>query len=55
MPQYEYFCHVCRRAFSKVLTLSEYEEGNVVCPHCGSEEVEQRWAPFRPVTPKKSA
>ncbi len=28
MPQYEYFCHACKRSFSKTLTPAEYEEGS---------------------------
>jgi len=52
MPQYEFFCHNCNRPFSKTLTPTEYKEGTVVCPHCGSEEVEQRW--FYPVTVTQS-
>ena len=41
MPQYEYFCHSCQKAFSKTLTLQEYEEGEITCPDCGSKEVER--------------
>jgi putative FmdB family regulatory protein len=43
MPEYDFYCHACNRPFSKTLTPAEYEEGSVSCPHCGSEEVEQRW------------
>ena len=42
MPHYDFFCHARRSPFSKALTPAEYEEGKVVCSHCGSEEVEQR-------------
>ena len=52
MPDYEFFCHTCNRPFSKALTPTEYKEGNVICPNCGSEDVEQRW--FYPITVKKS-
>jgi putative FmdB family regulatory protein len=55
MPQYEYFCHACKKTFSKVLTLAEYEEGEVLCPHCGSNNVEQSWSVFSAITSKKSA
>jgi putative FmdB family regulatory protein len=54
MPQYEYFCHSCQKAFSKTLTLEEYEEGEVTCPHCGSKEVEQTLTAFFAVGSKKS-
>jgi putative FmdB family regulatory protein len=55
VPHYEYLCHSCKNAFSKVLTLAEYEKGKVACPKCGSEEVEQTAASFFAVTSKKSA
>lgn len=55
MPDYQYFCHACQKTFSKVLTLAEYEEGEVRCPHCGSDNVEQSGSVFYPITPKKSA
>lgn len=42
MPQYVFFCHACNRPFSKTLTRTEGRKGYVVCPHCGTDEVEQR-------------
>ena len=55
MPQYEYRCEDCRKTFTKVLTLHEYEEGEVFCPYCDSKHVEQLVTPFYAVTSKKSA
>ena len=55
MPQYEFFCHGCNKLFSKTLALAEYEAGEIVCPHCGSQEVEQSWSAFYAITSKKSA
>jgi putative FmdB family regulatory protein len=55
MPRYEFFCHNCKKLFSRVLSLADYEEGEVVCPHCGSKEIEQRWSAFSVITSKKSA
>jgi putative FmdB family regulatory protein len=52
MPHYEFFCYACQKTFLAPL---EYEEGNVVCPHCGSQRVEQRWPIFSVITSKKSA
>jgi len=43
MPHYEFFCHACNRPFSNKLPPIEHNEGKVVNPRCGSEEVEQRW------------
>ena len=53
MPEYEFFCHTCNRPFSKTLIPTEYKELTLVCPRCGSEEVEQRW--FYLVAAKQSA
>ena len=55
MPHYEFFCQKCKKFFDKILSLVEYEEGEVLCPHCGSKKVEQRWSTFSAVTSKKSA
>jgi putative FmdB family regulatory protein len=55
MPHYEYFCHACKKIFSKILTFAEYEKGNVACPHCGKKNVEQKVTAFYAVTSKKSA
>jgi len=62
MPQYEFFCNACQKAFSKILTITEHEQENteheqekIACPHCGSKNIEQRWSAFSAVTSKKSA
>lgn len=55
VPQYEFFCHSCKRIFAKLLTIAEYEKQEIVCPKCGSKDVEQKWAPFYAITSKKSA
>ena len=54
MPQYDFLCLACTKEFSKILTISEYEKGGIVCPHCKSENIDQRWAAFYAVTSKKS-
>jgi putative FmdB family regulatory protein len=54
MAQYNYFCRACKKEFSKILTISEYEKGKNVCPHCKSKDVKRRWAAFYEVTLKKS-
>jgi putative FmdB family regulatory protein len=55
MPHYEFFCHACKKTFSKILALVDYEEGGIVCPHCGSHKVEQCWSASSVITAKKSA
>jgi putative FmdB family regulatory protein len=54
MPQYEFQCLACKKKFSLVLTLAEYEKGRFSCPKCGSTKVEQQWAAFYATTSKKS-
>ena len=55
MPHYEFFCHACKKTFTKILTFVDYEEGGVVCTHCGSHDVEQPWSAFSVITSEKSA
>ena len=55
MPHYEFFCNGCKKPFSKILSLTDYEKDKIACPKCGSANVEQRWSPFTVITSKKSA
>ena len=55
MPQYEFYCRACKKSFSQVLKLVDYEEGDIACPQCGSKNVEQRWSAFSVIPSKKSA
>jgi putative FmdB family regulatory protein len=54
MPHYEFLCHDCQQFFDKILALVDYEEGEILCPHCGSKNVEQRWSTFSAITSNKS-
>jgi putative FmdB family regulatory protein len=56
MPRYDFLCQSCKRFFSKTLTLFDYEQNEITCPNCGSDDVEQgRWVAFHPPLSKKSA
>ena len=55
MPHYEFFCISCRKSFSKILTIAEHATERIVCPYCGSHQIEQRWSAFSIITSKKSA
>src|SRR2546425_10301334 len=55
MPQYEFLCKGCKKTFSRILTIARHDKEKIACPHCGSKNVEQRWAAFYAVTSKKSA
>ena len=56
MPQYEFVCQECKKPFTKVLTIAEYEKDKdaMNCPACGSTKTERQWAAFFAVTSKKS-
>ncbi len=54
MPRYEFFCEDCKKEFEVILTLAEYEKGELKCPTCGGKKVHQEAAAFFAVTSKKS-
>jgi len=54
MPVYDYLCKDCQKSFELVLTLSEHDRDTIVCPKCGSKNIEQDVAEFYAVTSKKS-
>ena len=54
MPRYEFFCEDCQKPFELILTLGEYEKGDVVCPDCGAKHVHQDATAFFAVTSRKS-
>ncbi len=55
MLRYEFFCHACEQPFAKSLTAEEYTESRIVCPNCGSDEVEQRVEAFYPINRREIA
>ena len=48
MPRYDFLCLSCKKQFSEALMLSEYEEDEVICPHCGGDNVERSWVRSTP-------
>lgn len=55
MPIYEFECLKCKKIFSLVLSLADYEkQKKPACPKCGSKQVEQVVETFYAVTSKKS-
>ena len=54
MPHYVFLCQNCDKEFTRILHISELEEGGIKCPHCGSKKVQQQVAAFSAVTSKKS-
>ena len=54
MPSYLLHCRDCLKPFTKQSS-HDYEQGGVVCPFCGSSNVELQQSLFYPVTSKKTA
>jgi putative FmdB family regulatory protein len=55
MPNYEFVCTSCKKTFSKTQHMAEHDSEKTACPHCGSDQVEQKWSVFSALTSKKSA
>ena len=41
MPTYDYACQKCGHAFQRIEKISEHGTEKVLCPECGSTQVEQ--------------
>ena len=54
MPTYEYVCGKCGEEFVRVMSISEFESGQVTCPKCQSGDVKQQMSSFIPKTSRKS-
>ena len=54
MPTYEYQCLNCKKVFTLIMSISEYERGKVTCPKCGKERVKQQITEFMVQTSRKS-
>lgn len=54
MPTYEFKCEKCKKSFTLVMTISEYEKKKKRCPKCKSTKVKQQITSFQAVTSKKS-
>jgi putative FmdB family regulatory protein len=54
MPTYEFLCEKCNKAFSLILSISEYEKKGFRCPQCGNTDVKQQVTSFQTKTSKKS-
>ena len=42
MPTYQYICNHCKKRFEAYLTYAEYDQAEVTCPKCHSENVRRR-------------
>lgn len=54
MPTYEYACLKCGEQFIRIMSLKEFEAGQVTCPKCKTEEVKLQMSQFTAQTSRKS-
>jgi putative FmdB family regulatory protein len=54
MPTYEFFCDKCKKSYTQILSIAEYEKKKFRCPSCKSTRVKQQITAFQTVTSKKS-
>ena len=54
MPTYEFYCEKCKKAFSVIISISDYDKKKYNCPKCKGKKVKQQISSFQTVTSKKS-
>ena len=54
MPTYEFLCEECKKPFTLIKSISEYEKKNFKCPKCKSTKVKQQITTFQTKTSRKS-
>ena len=54
MPVYEFACRDCKKKFTVVQMITEYDPKTVACPKCKGKKVDRRWSSIFVKTSKKS-
>jgi putative FmdB family regulatory protein len=54
MPTYEFICEKCKKRFTLMMKISEYEKKKFRCPKCTSKKVKQQITSFQTITSSKS-
>jgi len=54
MPTYDYRCVKCKKTFSTIMSIKDYDAGKAKCPKCGGKKLEQRITGFMVKTSRKS-
>ena len=54
MPSYLLHCRGCLKPFTKQSSRHDYEQGDIVCPFCGSSDVERQVSRFYDAASKRS-
>ena len=53
MPTYDFYCKKCKKDFSIIISISEYEKKKFKCPKCKGKELKQQITSFQTVTSEK--
>ncbi len=54
MPTYEFYCEKCKKPFSVILSISEFEKKKYQCPKCKGKKLKHQISSFQIITSKKS-
>jgi putative FmdB family regulatory protein len=54
MPTYEFFCQQCRKPFTQMMSIADFEKKKGKCPRCGSKKLTVQITSFQTVTSRKS-
>jgi putative FmdB family regulatory protein len=54
MPTYDYFCEKCKKSFTLVMPIRDYEKNKARCPKCKGKRIKQQITAFTTITSSKS-
>lgn len=54
MPTYEFLCQQCRKPFTQMMSIVDFEKKKGKCPRCGSKKLTVQITSFQTVTSRKS-
>ena len=54
MPVYEFTCRACKKKFTVLKPITEFDSKTVACPKCKSKKVNRLWSTIFVKTSKKS-
>jgi putative FmdB family regulatory protein len=54
MPTYDFYCEKCKKSFSVIKSISDYEKKKIRCPKCNKKKIRQEITSFQTITSKKS-
>ena len=54
MPIYDFKCSRCKKRFTRIMSIADFETKKLKCLKCGSSKVDQLMTGFLTITSKKS-